>query len=69
MTYMYVLIFFSDREFDRKAQKKGRLGKMSKSHEAKRGVQSVRCHYGVDESKIHPSLLDAMPDEELESIK
>ena len=42
---------------------------MSKSHEAKRGVQSVRCHYGVDESKILPSLLDAIPDGELESIK
>ena len=55
--------------FDRRAQKKGRLGKMSKSYEAKRGVQSVRCHYGVDESKVLPSLLDAIPDEELESIK
>ena len=42
---------------------------MSKSHEAKRGVQSARCHYGIDESKTHPSLLDAIPDEELESIE
>ena len=64
-----VLIFFRDHEFDRRAQKKGRLGKMSKSHETKRGVQSVRSDYGADESKILPSLLDAIPDEELESIK
>ena len=70
MYLMYIKgnLFSRDHEFDRRAQKKGRLGKLSKSSQAPKGVQSVRFHYAVDESKILPSLLDAIQDEELESM-
>ena len=51
-----VFIFFRDHEFDVRKSGKRKMGIIRKFGETPRGVQSVRSHYKVDESKIMPSL-------------
>ena len=51
---------------ERQGAKRGKRGRLGKWNDQPKGVQPVRYHYKVDETKILPSLRFGIPLEALE---
>lgn len=65
LNYKHYRVYFRDHIFDERRGSKGKQGKISKFIEKPRGVQPVRFHYKVDETKILPSVRLGITEETL----